>query len=190
VHNVQANHIVEVSVDSVLGDSWSSLWLSPNKAFVIGNTLNDLWLGELIEDDGQFNLDYVKPLLSEGSLTPYWAPDSAKLAVASYGQFANILRIIDLNTDETIEITFPHTIATVDWSPDSQVLIVSNYGAGTGLPNSVYTVNVEGDGLRQLNDFFFGYMQWSPNGQYLGLSLSDDTSAHNPFGIIKVEVNQ
>lgn len=191
LHNIHTDQTTEIQVNIQGSNSWVNMWVAPDKTRVVISTDNDLWVGQLVEENEQFYVNYIKPLITEDSLSPHWSPNSTQVALQSYGQFGNLLRIITLNSSETIEIPFPHTIGSVQWSPDSQSLIISNFGAGTGLPNPVYAINSDGSNLRKLGEFFFGAIRWSPDGQYLSLLVPNDNSiVNNPFGIVKVDVSQ
>jgi hypothetical protein len=191
VHNVQSDKAEMVIVDDVLGNSWANPHLAPNKRYVAGNTVNgNLWLGELVKDNGQFRLKYIKTVISEEGLFPIWSPDSAKLGLVSYGRFANILRVINLDTEKIVENSFVLPVAWVQWSPDSQVLIVSNRASGNSPVNDIYVTNADGSGLKLLSLATDTYLQWSPTGEYIAAKLVTEVASNNTLNIFRVEVNE
>lgn len=186
LHDVPKGQIVAIKVDDKLDNAWSSFWLAPNKVSIVGNTLKDLWLGQLVGENGEFRLNYVKSLIAEDSLIPYWSPDSTKLAIVSFGLLQNKLRVLDINSGNVVEIPFELTVMGVEWSPDSEVLIVSNNVTGSG-PKTypIYVVNVDGSNLRLLSNSANTFIKWSPDGQHLLLKKPE---VSNTIDIYKVEV--
>jgi hypothetical protein len=191
LHNVQNDKVEEVIVDNVLGNSWANLHLAPNKRYVVGNTIDDnLWLGELVKDNGQFRLKYIKTVISEGSVLSFWSPNSLNLGLISYGRFDNVLRVINLDTEKIVEISFVLRIAGAEWSPDSQILIVSNDSSGNSPVNDIYVTNADGTGLKLLSLATDTYFRWSPTGEYIAANLVTKVSSKNTLSIFRVKVNE
>ncbi len=190
LHEVLENQIQEIFVDDRLGDTWSSFWLSPNKVSIIGNTLNDLWLGELVEKDGQFRVDYVKSVLSEDSLMPTWSPNGAKVAIKSYGLSAQLLRILEINTGNIVEIPIGARVAGVEWLPGDEVVIVSHHSTGTELPVNIYTINADGSKQTLLTSSPSGNFEVSPDGQFIELNSVAENASGNDLNVFKIEIAQ
>jgi hypothetical protein len=150
LHNIKTNEIQEVLVDIKVGDEWRSLNLAPNRMNIIGRSSDNLWLGKLIDDKGQYRLEYIKTLINNEIVVPFWSPDSIKLAIKSLVRFDNVLQILNINSNKIVEVTLPEEISAVEWSPDSNVILIGAFVKGTDTLNRIYVTNSDGSGLRLL----------------------------------------
>lgn len=127
-------------------------------------------------------------LTAETARSPEWSPDGTKLAF--FGDpLASHLHVVDADGSDHLDLSgySPNGVGgqlwDFDWSPDSQSLVFS-FGDDKGtahydIRSAVFTVRVDGSGLRQLTDADHDNLggAWSPSGDRIAFSSTRDAGA-------------
>ncbi|HEX5165379.1 MAG TPA: hypothetical protein VFV93_08290 [Thermomicrobiales bacterium] len=107
-----------------------------------------------------------------------WSPDETYLAVSSFGHGDNYNIFLLANdgsgAQQVTHFSNNQHVTEIDWSPDGTSLVfatVSFTDIGTG-PPTLYTIGVDGTGLRQLstNTSRCDQPDWSPDGSKIACS--------------------
>ena len=141
-------------------------------------------------DDGQ-----VRPLFGTSTTKAifYPSPDGSLLAFDQHNNDSktNTLRIIRLDGSGLRDlVTLRTSIYPVVWSPHGNILAFAVYGEGNQSQSSVYVINLDGRGLKQVytsSDFGGGpsiaSISFSPDGQFL---LVEDSGQEH---VVVVDLN-